>query len=299
MAPGSCQLTAWALSREADSPLRPRNPAPRPPGVGGGGGEIRLPPREGGGREPKLAGLMPGKNCGRAGASPAEPAGWGAPGGAGWGAGDLGLLGRGSERGRRRGRRRGCGDRGCERSRMGGKEECGRGRAGKAEVPRVRGIRVAKRTESRKTAGPGRESGPGWQGDTGRTGGREKKDSGRQEVERTRNPSREGSLEGPVQRARDAARLGVREGKGNAGGKEGPGMQGMWLCRVERGRRGKGPSEGSGIRSRAGDATYWERGRAGVRERKGVQGVRERQGIQQSRDRGRAGVWQEQERRRV
>lgn len=85
-----------------------------------------------------------------------------------------------------------------------------------AEVPRVRGIRVAKRTDSRKTAGPGRDSGPGWQGDTGRTGAREKKDSGRQEDERAGNPSREGSLAGPVQRARDSARLGVREGKGNA-----------------------------------------------------------------------------------
>lgn len=74
--PELCRLTAWALSREADSALRPRNPAPRPPGVGGGGGEIRLPQREGGGRESKLAGVMPGKNCGRAGAAPAEPAGW-------------------------------------------------------------------------------------------------------------------------------------------------------------------------------------------------------------------------------
>lgn len=74
-------------------------------------------------------------------------------------------------------------------------------------------------------------------------------------------------------------------------------MQGMWLCRVGRGRGEKGPSEGSGIRSHAGDATYRERGRAGVRERKGVQGVRERQGIQPRRERGRAGVWKEQERR--
>lgn len=182
---------------------------------------------------------------------------------------------------------------------MGGKGGCGRGRAGKAEMPRVRGIRVAKRTESRQTAGPGRESGPGRQGDTGRTGAQERKDSGRQEDERAGNPSRERSLQSPVQRARDAARLGVGAGKKNAGGKEGPGMQGMWPCGVRRGRGGKGRSKGSGIQSHAGDATYRERGRAGVREGKGVQGIRKGQGIKLRRECERGGVWKEQERRRV
>lgn len=167
---------------------------------------------------------------------------------------------------------------------MKGKGECGRGRAGKAEVPRVRGIPVVSRTENRETAGPGRERGLGWQGDTGRTGPRERKDSGRQEDERAGNPSREGSLEGPVQRARDAARLGVGAEKGDTGGKEGPGMQGMWPCRVEKGRGGKERSEGSGIRSHAGDAMYRERGRAGVREGKEVLGVREGRGIQPRRE---------------
>lgn len=76
-------------------------------------------------------------------------------------------------------------------------------------------------------------------------------------------------------------------------------MQGMWLCRMGRGRGGKGRSEGSGIRSHARDATYQERGRAGVRERKGVQGVRKGQRIQRRKECGRAGVWEEQERRGV
>lgn len=48
---------------------------------------------------------------------------------------------------------------------------------------------------------------------------------------------------------KDTDRLGVRAGKGNAGGKEGPRMQGMWQCRVGRGRGGQGRSEGWRIRT--------------------------------------------------
>lgn len=145
-------------------------------------------------------------------------------------------------------------------------------------------------------AGKGERS-PEWL--TGKTGARERKDSRRQEDERAGSPSRQGSLEDPVQRARDAARLGVRAGKGNAGGKEGPGMPGMWPCRVGKGRRGKGRSEGWRIRSHEGDATYRERGRAGVRQGKGVQGVCKGQEIQLRMECETAGVLKEQERRRV
>ncbi|KAM6099413.1 uncharacterized protein LJ206_003112 isoform 1-T1 [Theristicus caerulescens] len=63
---------------------------------------------------------------------------------------------------------------------------------------------------------------------------------------------REGSLEGPVEQAKDAA--GCRGGEEDPGGEEGPGVQGMRPCRAGRSPGREGGSEGSGIRSRAGDA---------------------------------------------
>lgn len=220
------------------------------------------------------------------------------PGGAGWGAGepggagdprgagdaeDEGVMRTGGPRGEEWEGKENAGGDGLERQRC---RECGesgwpRGlRAGKQRGREGRAVRGGR--EIREGRGPRR--------------GRIREDK---RIERAGNPSREGSLQSPVQRARDAARLGVEAGKKNAGGKEGPGMQGMWPCGVRRGRGGKGRSKGSGIQSHAGDATYRERGRAGVREGKGVQGIRKGQGIKLRRECGRGGVWKEQEQRRV